>query len=166
MIQEWPIFFNSDLIQSYINGEQLAINLTKFAYFKAKIEYERKRLFVDDNKVIKKYPDGFKWIDAGSKCSYTGKQMKNCGDSEGQLGEWDNTLIVLYDKNNKAHIIMTYNKANEVVSNIEGQAGTNPKLIYKPYIEDCVERVLKAENVRYDRGAQQFVPASINYIDQ
>lgn len=114
------------------------------SYRQAIDKFDKKSLFKDPGKVVKRYENGWRWIDGGAKCDLIGKQMKNCG-SAGLMSTDDfRTLMVLFNNKNQAKAIVTYSPTQNRLSSAEGQASTELKDVYHDYVLD-LEHVLGAE---------------------
>jgi len=138
-------FFNRSLIKGILNGSITDLKPYKDLEFReAQDKLDKKSLFKDPGKVVKRYENGWRWIDGGAKCDLIGKQMKNCG-SAGLMSTDDfRTLMVLFNNKNQAKAIVTYSPTQNRLSSAEGQASTELKDVYHDYILD-LERVLGAE---------------------
>lgn len=133
------IFFGSDLIKDIQNGKLTDLApYKKLSYDDAKDKYDKKKIF-SDVEPIKTYSNGFKWINAGSSCQLVGKQMKNCGSTGVMSMDKDRTMIVLFDKNNKPHVVTTYSPNENRLSGDEGAASTAVKEEYHDYILDLAK---------------------------
>ena len=116
------------------------------SYRQAIDKFDKKNLFRDVGNLVKKYENGWRWIDAGKKCMLVGNQMRNCGSASIMSSDEDRTLMVLFNPKNEAKVIVTYSPNEKKLSSAEGQASTEPKDKYHDYILD-LEDVL---NAKYD----------------
>jgi hypothetical protein len=131
----------------------------RLEFDKAADKYEKKKIF-NILKPIKVYPDGFKWINVGSKCPFVGHEMRNCGSSG--LMSWDNdrTLIVLFGPENKPHVIVTYSPNEKRISGDEGGGSTEVKEKYHDYILDLADTL----NVKFDYSKTRSVLLKVKYL--
>jgi hypothetical protein len=129
-------FFDTNLARAVYQGKVKNIKtFSSLNYIEANAKYEEKTTF-EDKEPIKSYPNGWKWIDAGDRCSIVGKQMKNCG-SVGVMGTDPNrTMLVLFDGSNNPHVVATYSPKEKRISGIQGQASTAIKDEYADYVID------------------------------
>ena len=104
----------------------------------AKDKYDKKKVFKDATP-IKTYENGWKWINAGKKCQLVGKLMKNCGSTGVMSSDPDRTMLVLFDKGNKPHVVVTWSPNEKRISGDEGGAGSAVKEPYHDYILDLVD---------------------------
>ena len=105
---------------------------------------EETKVFIGKDNVIREFvtinrgtEKGGGVTTVGNKCSIVGKLMKNCGRSS------DGNMIVLFDSNNKPHVIVTYLSHMHKIKNIKGQAGSTVKEEYQKYLIDLKD-TLKA----------------------
>lgn len=126
----------SPFIEKIINGELTDLSPYKdLNYQEAEHKFESKRIF-DDIKPIKIYPNGWKWLNVGDKCTLVGRIMKNCGSTGVMSMDPDSTMISLFDTNNTPHVVATYSPNEKRISGVEGQASTSVKDEYHDYILD------------------------------
>jgi hypothetical protein len=112
----------------------------KLSFLEASDKYEKKNVFKDTTP-IKVYENGWKWINVGKKCNLLGKMMSNCGSAGLMSMDSDSTIIALFDKGNKAHVMVTYSPNEKRISGDEG-AGTTPvKDKYSDYVLDLADRL-------------------------
>jgi hypothetical protein len=131
------MFFDYEIIEDIINKKLTDLSPYKnIGFFESKDKYSERKVF-NQRTIIKSYGNGYKWIDVGNKCSIVGKLMKNCGRSS------DGNMIVLFDSNNKPHVIVTYLSHLHKIKNIKGQAGSTVKEEYQKYLIDLKD-TLKA----------------------
>jgi len=130
-------FFSSNpFILDVVSGK--IKNLNKYdhlPYDDAERLYDEFRLF-DEQKPLKVYNDGYKWVNMGHKCSLIGKYMRNCGSVGLMSDDKDKSGIVLFDNNNKPHVIVTYSPNQNRISGEEGVASSEVKPEYHDYILD------------------------------
>jgi hypothetical protein len=134
-------FFSYNIIKAILKGE--ITNLTPYKNLslrEANEKYEKKMVFKDKEPIMV-FPDGFKWIDVGEKCYLVGGQMRNCGSTGVMSWDKDRTMVVLFDKNNQAHVVGTYSPNEKRISGIEGQASTEIKEKYIPYVIALIEKL-------------------------
>jgi hypothetical protein len=148
-----------DLIKDIISGKITNLSqYDKLSFNDAVKKYEEKKLFVS-TRPIKTYSSGFKWIDAGQKCSLMGKYMKNCGSSGVMSSDVDRSLIGLFDTNNKPHVICTYSPNEKRISGVEGIASTPVKDEYADYVIDLI----KTLNVFFDPELEKSKIIKLKY---
>jgi hypothetical protein len=110
------------------------------SFSEAKDRYDNIRIF-DTKQLIKIYKNGWKWIDVGNRCQLVGKLMKNCGSAGVMSWDEDKTILTLFDKNNKPHVVVTYSPNEKRISGDEGAASTEVKGKYHRYILDLAEHL-------------------------
>lgn len=134
-------FFSQNIVKAILNGEIENLAPYKDLSIKeADLKYEKKLVFKQKEPIMT-FPDGYKWINVGEKCNLVGQEMKNCGSTGVMSFDKERTMVVLFDKRNGAHIVLTYSPQEQRVSGIEGQAGTDPKEKYYPYIIALIEKL-------------------------
>jgi len=139
------IFFRAYTITRDVMEDQLK-NLhpyKKMGFREANKKYEEKTIFVDQEP-IKKYNNGFRWVDVGYKCNLVGDLMKNCGSAGAMSPDPDKTIVALFDKGGKPHVVVTYSPNEHRISGDEGQASTKVKDEYHEYVLDLAD-ILDAE---------------------
>jgi hypothetical protein len=110
----------------------------KLTYQQAQEKYDKKQMF-KDSPIVKSYENGWKWINIGKKCHLLGKMMKNCG-SVGVMGnDPERTIITLFDKGNKPHVMVTYSPNEKRISGDEGIGSSRVKDQYSDYIIDLAK---------------------------
>jgi len=133
------IFFKSTLIQDIMNGKITDLAPYKNSSFgDAKDKYDKKRMF-KDTPALKTYDNGWKWVNAGEKCQLVGGLMKNCGSTGVMSWDKDRTMLTLFDKGNKPHVVATFSPNEKRISGVEGVAGSEPKEKYHDYVLDIAE---------------------------
>jgi hypothetical protein len=115
----------------------------KMDFTEANKKYEEKTIFVDQEP-IKKYNNGFRWVDVGYKCNLVGDLMKNCGSAGAMSQDSDRTVLTLFDKGGKPHVVVTYSPNEQRISGDEGQASSKVKDEYHEYVLDLAD-ILDAE---------------------
>lgn len=134
-------FFNNSLVRKILSGEIRDLSPYKNLRFgDAQMSLEKKMMF-SGMKTVKSYEDGYKWIDVGSKCSYIGREMRNCGRALSVYGDQDKTILVLFDGNEKPHILVTYLPNDRVITADEGVGSSEPKEKYHGYILDLASHL-------------------------
>ena len=106
----------------------------------AQEKYDKKNIF-QDRDPIKTYPSGFKWVDAGKRCQLVGSLMKNCGSAGLMSSDKDKTILALFDKLNKPHILVTYSPNEHRISGDQGIGSSEPKEKYHDYILDIAKHL-------------------------
>lgn len=115
----------------------------KLTYQQAQEKYDKKQMF-KDSPIVKSYENGWKWINVGKKCHLLGKLMRNCG-SVGVMGnDPDRTIMTLFDKGNKPHVMVTYSPNEKRISGDEGAGSSRVKDQYSDYVVDLA-KLLNAE---------------------
>jgi hypothetical protein len=138
------IFFYNTLSNGILNNEITNLNEYKKLSFKEALDkYNKKRIF-NEYSMIKKYDDGYRWINVGRKCELVGELMNNCGSAGVMSSDPDKTILALFDENNNPHILVTYSPNENRISGFEGKASSEPKDQYLDYIID-LENVLSAK---------------------
>jgi hypothetical protein len=135
------VFFVFTLIED-IESKKIT-NLQPYkdlSFSEAKDRYDNIRIF-DTKQLIKIYKNGWKWIDVGNRCQLVGKLMKNCGSAGVMSWDEDKTILTLFDKNNKPHVVVTYSPNEKRISGDEGAASTEVKGKYHRYILDLAEHL-------------------------
>lgn len=107
----------------------------KLTYQQAQDKYDKKHMF-KDSPTVKSYENGWKWINIGKKCDLLGKMMKNCGSAGVMSMDEDRTIIALFDKGNKPHVMVTYSPNEKRISGDEGAGSTRVKDQYSDYVVD------------------------------
>lgn len=110
----------------------------KLSYQQAQDKYDKKNIFKDISP-LKTYNNGWKWINVGARCHLVGKLMKNCGSSGVMSDDKDRTIITLFDKGNKPHVLVTYSPNQKRISGEEGIGGSIIKDKYVDYVIDLAE---------------------------
>lgn len=149
------IFFNRNLIIGIDSGKIIDLHpYSNLTFQEATEKYEKKSIFID-KAPIKKYPNGWRWVDAGAKCDLVGGMMKNCGSTGVMSMDKDRTMLTLFDEKNIPHVVATYSPNEKRISGVEGQASTAVKNEYADYVIDLV-KTLGAE-LDYDREKSKFL---------
>jgi len=134
--QNCTFFYRNRIVEDIANGELTDLSPYKnLPYREAIQKYERKKL-ITDQKPIKVYEDGDKWIDVGKKCDLVADIMGNCG-SVGLMGtDSERTMIALFNAEGSPHIVVTYSPNENKISGIEGKASSSAKEEYHDKILD------------------------------
>jgi hypothetical protein len=137
-------FFSFNIMSAYLKGQLKTLQgYDHLSFREASDKFENKMMFQDATP-IKVYPNGWKWINVGKKCSIIGREMKNCG-STGLMGTDPNIgLLTLFDQGNTPHVVATHLPGQNQITNPEGQGSTEVKDEYIPLVLDLA-RVLGAE---------------------
>lgn len=129
-------FFKDDFINKITSGQIKDLAPFKNLTFQdAKNKVEKKNIF-KDKEPLKVYPNGYKWVDVGKRCSWLGQQMRNCGSAGLMTMDSDGTIMALFDSKNKPHAMLTYSPNEKRLSGDEGGASTAVKDKYHEYIID------------------------------
>lgn len=132
-------FFKNRFIQD-MEGKTDIGPYKNLTFLEAEKRYEEKTLFADAKPIIQ-YPDGFKWIDAGSRCTLVGRMMKNCG-STGVMGtDPDRTMLVLFSDDNIAKVVVTYHPNEKKISGEQGPGSSAIKQKYHDYVLDLIDKL-------------------------
>lgn len=133
------MFFNSNIIKAITDGSLKILSAYKDLPFQqASDKFEEKKIF-KDKKPIKKYKNGWLWVDGGQKCDVVGKKMRNCGSTGAMSMDPNNTMFVLFDEHNNPHVIATYSPSEHRISGVEGGASTDIKDEYADYVLDLIK---------------------------
>lgn len=117
----------------------------KLNFTQAQDKYDKKHIF-KDQEPIKVYQNGWKWINVGQKCNLLGKMMKNCGSAGVMSMDEDRTILALFDKGNKPHVVVTYSPNEKRISGDQGIGSTAVKDKYADYVIDLAHYL----GVRFD----------------
>ena len=149
------VFFSRNLIIGIDSGKIIDLHpYANLTFREANEKYEKKSIF-SDKTPVKKYPNGWRWVDAGAKCDLIGGMMKNCGSTGVMSADKDRTMLTLFDEQNIPHVVATYSPNEKRISGVEGQARTAVKNEYADYVIDLV-KTLGAE-LDYDREKSKFL---------
>lgn len=136
------ILFDSTFFKSLFIKEILSkkiINLHQYkdlSFNDATIKWESKKIF-EDTPALKKYPDGFKWIDVGKRCDLIRGPMSNCGSALSRTsGEY--TIYTLFDEINNPHVMVTYDFDDKRIHADVGKGQSDVKEKYHPYVLDLI----------------------------
>lgn len=133
------VFFSSVLVKDIIHGKITDLKpFSNLSFDQAQDKYDKKRVFKEATP-LKVYPNGWKWINVGPKCQLVGGQMKNCGSTGVMSFDEDRTMVVLFDKSNKPHVVGTWSPNEKRLSGVEGVASTAPKEKYEDYVLDLTK---------------------------
>ena len=125
----------------------------------AQKKYDKKQIF-QDKTPLKVYSNGYKWINVGNKCYLVGQLMKNCGSTGVMSMDRDSTMIVLFDKQNKPHAVVTYSPNEHRISGDQGQASTEVKTQYHEYVIDLANLL----NAKFDTEKTKSDLLKIKYL--
>jgi hypothetical protein len=154
-------FFKIDFIQKVISGEIRDLSSYKeMRLTDAQNKFEKKKVFNAENKPIKIYPDGYKWIDVGVRCSYIGSMMRNCGSAMLMSDDPDKTMLALFDKDDKSHIIVTYSPNQRMITGDQGIGSSEPKEKYHDYILDLANHL----GAKYDTVLSKTPSLRVKYL--
>ena len=121
------VFFSRNLIIGIDSGKIIDLHpYANLTFREANEKYEKKSIF-SDKTPVKKYPNGWRWVDAGAKCDLIGGMMKNCGSTGVMSADKDRTMLTLFDEQNIPHVVATYSPNEKRISGVEGQASTAVK---------------------------------------
>ena len=130
------VFFSNSIIQDIINKKILDLSPYKNLSFNAaQDKYDKKNIF-SLSPPLKIYNNGWKWINVGKKCNLLGKMMRNCGSVGAMSSDKDKTMIALFDKGNKPHVVVTYSPNEKRISGDQGHHVTEVKEKYGDYVLD------------------------------
>ena len=131
----------------------------KLRFDQAQDKYDKKHMF-KDQEPIKVYANGWKWINAGPKCNLLGKMMKNCGSSGVMSMDDNRTILALFDKGNKPHVLVTYSPNEKRISGDEGVGSTPVKDKYADYVLDIARHL----GAKFDTFRSKNKLLKIKYI--
>ena len=147
------------IINDIISGKLKDVKpYEKMAFRDAALKYDERKIF-NEIKPIKKYSNGFKWINVGKKCYLMGHYMKQCGSAGVMSLDEDRTMIGLFDANNKPHVVVVYSPNEKRISGDEGVASTEVKPEYHKYILNLA----KVLNVEFDAGKTKSKLLKLKY---
>ena len=89
-----------------------------------------------------------------------GKLMKNCGSAGLMSRDENRTLLTLFDKNNKPHVVVTYSPNEKRISSDEGIGKSEVKNKYHDYILDLA----KFLGVRFDVDRTKSTYLKVKYL--
>lgn len=148
---EKEYFFRQTIIKDIETGKLTDLKPYKdLPYNEAQDKYDKKLTIKNPDAIVKTYPNGWKWVNAGPKCQLLGRQMKNCGSVGVMTLDPDGTIMALFDKNNKPHAMLTYSPNEKRLSGEEGGGSTAIKEKYEDYVLD-LSRVLGAQ-IDFDKS--------------
>lgn len=160
-LMELTFFSNYNLIVDIKNETLTDIApYKKLSFEEAQNRYDKKNIF-KDREPIKIYSNGWKWINVGKKCHLMGKMMKNCGSAGVMSLDADKTIIALFDKSNKPHVMVTYSPNEKRISGEEGAGSTAVKDKYANYVMDLA-RDLNSFVDTY-RGKNKIIKIKYNF---
>lgn len=142
-------FFRHTIIKDMLSGQLKDLKpYAKLEFNTANKAYEERKMFAAGDvpagmgHVLKRYPNGMMWINAGDKCQLVAGDMSNCGSTGVMSLDKNSSMFVLYDANRKAHAIfaLSPNQGNRV-SGVEGRASTEMKPEYNDYVLDAVKEL-------------------------
>ena len=134
-------FTYSTLVTDIMDGKVKNIGPYKdLPYWEAQKKYDAKKIF-DETPPLKLYSNGMKWINVGKRCHLVGDLMRNCGSAGLMSNDPDRTLLVLFDGENKPHVIVTYSPNEKKLSSEQGGASTAVKNIYHKYVLDLAKKL-------------------------
>ena len=136
-------FFSYDpFMQDIQNGILTDLKPYKdLPYKEARDKYDKKRLFRQKENLVKEYPNGWRWINAGRKCELVGSLMKNCGSAGVMSSDPDRTILTLFDSRNKPHVVVTYSPNQKRISGDEGVGSSAVKEKYHDYVLDLAKHL-------------------------
>lgn len=143
-------FFSNVFVKDIISGKVTDLKpFVKLPFKQASEKYDKKRVF-SDVEPLKTYQNGWKWIDVGPKCELVGGQMKNCGSTGVMSMDPDRTMLTLFDKGNKPHVVVTYSPNDKRISGDEGVGSTPVKDEYGDYVLDIAKHL--GANFDFDKS--------------
>lgn len=132
-------FFARVFVKDVISGQIADLKpYSKLPIATAEDKYDKKRVFKDVTPV-RQYDNGWKWINVGPRCQLIGGKMKNCGSTGVMSLDPDRTMMTLFDKGDKPHVVVTYSPNDKRVSGDEGVGGTPVKDAYGDYVLDLAK---------------------------
>lgn len=139
MLEREEMAFYSVLIKDIISGKIKDLKpYENLSFEEAKKKYEEKRVF-EDQKPMKAYSNGWRWIDVGPRCELVGKKMNNCGSAGVMSMDPDRTIITLFDEHQNPHVVVTYSPNEKRLSGDEGGGGSAVKSEYHKYVLDLAK---------------------------
>ncbi len=142
-------FCGMNIIKDILSGKLQDLKpYARKTFSQANRAYEDKLLFHNTGTVagvghmLKRYPDGTVWVNAGSKCRLVGDDMSNCGSTGLMSLDSNSTMYVLYDKKKIAHAIFTLSPQDgNRISGVQGKGSTELKPEYNQYVLDAVKEL-------------------------
>ena len=135
------IFFRAHPFIKDIQSGKIKMDAYKNLNFKdAHEKYEEKKLFREAKPIVE-YPNGMKWIEAGTYCKLLGNAMRNCGSIGVMSTDPDRKIIALFDAHNNPHVMLTYSPNHNRISGEQGKASTKIKPEYDHYVLDLAEKL-------------------------
>ena len=139
MFEQEEMAFYSVLIKDIISGKIKDLKpYENLSFEEAKKKYDEKRVF-EDQKPVKAYSNGWRWIDVGPRCELVGKKMNNCGSAGVMSMDPDRTIITLFDEHQNPHVVVTYSPNEKRLSGDEGGGGSAVKSEYHEYVLDLAK---------------------------
>jgi hypothetical protein len=129
------------------------------SFWDAQKKFDKKRIF-QEMTPLKVYPNGYKWINVGKRCHLVGHLMKNCGSAGVMSLDPDRTIIALFDKTNKPHVVVTYSPNEKRISGDEGVASSEVKSLYHNYILDLAQTL----GVNFDASRTKSTFLKLKYL--
>ena len=134
LFQKNVFFRYYDLVKDIISGKIKNISEYEKLFFKEAVQkYDSKKLFRDQVPYIK-YKNGYRWIDAGTRCPLVGDKLKNCGGIGVMGTDPDRHMYVLFDEHDNPHVVVTHSPNEKLLNGIEGAASSEIKDIYVKYV--------------------------------
>lgn len=142
-------FVNLNIVKAILSGKLTDLKpYAKMSFKDANRSYEDKLMFNTSDAisgighVLKRYPNGMLWVNAGNKCRLVGDDMGNCGSTGLMSLDPNSSMYVLYDTNKKGHAIFTLSPGdNNRVSGVQGKGSTEMKPEYNDYLLDAVKEL-------------------------
>lgn len=157
-------FFSFNLTNDILAGKVKNLAPYKKLDFKdAIVKYNEKQIFNDVDPIIE-FQDGYKWIDVGKRSYLIGKLMRNCGSCGVMSWDENKTMMVLFDKENKPHVVATYSPGENRLSGIEGVAGSMIKDKYADYLIPLQEKL--GAKVDIHKSKSKMLALKVAFLDQ
>lgn len=138
---EDSFFTTNNIIKAIDDGTLKILQPYKdLSFNEANEKFEEKKIF-RDKKPIKKYKNGWRWVDVGKRCSVVGRKMRNCGSAGVMSQDEDRTILSLFDEHDNPHVVVTYSPNEKRLSGIESAGGTEVKDEYIDYVLDLSKAI-------------------------
>lgn len=126
-------FFKTTLISAVMNTN-FDIRPYKNLNFDEALNYFNTKKLGDPNSIVEEYEDGWRWVDAGSKCELVGSELANCGSVGVMSDDPDRTMLVLLNPQLTPKVVATYSPNQKRISQVQGRGSTEPDSAYYDYI--------------------------------
>jgi hypothetical protein len=134
-------FFKGEFIREIVDGKLKTLKqFENLSFSEAEKKFSEKKVFKDAKPLIQ-YPNGYRWINVGDKCTIVGKGMNNCGSAGFMSNDPNRTIFTLFDEHDNPHVISTYSPNDNIISGVEGKASSELKDQYADYVVDLINKL-------------------------